>query len=328
MIEYSQANIRMWSRLGSCGAFGAAMAACGEEYDDLAVFTADLCFYSGLSRFARDYPDKLYNMGIAEQNMIGAAAGMASEGFNVFATTYATFAAARCLDQVRVNMGYMKLPVKLVGLTAGLSVGILGSTHTANEDLAAMLAIPNITVISPADTTETVKAVMAAAKLDSPVYLRLEGAAGAPLVYKEDFEYEIGRAVTLKSGEDIGIIASGTMVAYALEAAKSLSERGIRTGVIDMHTIKPIDREAALSCLDKKLIVTLEEHSIAGGLGSAVAGVISEIKDKPPQLMIGLDDRYIHAGTYEEQLAEYGLTAEDIAEKISCGYRKVCEEKL
>ena len=320
MIDFSPSNIRMWSRLGSCGAFGAAMCSLAENNDNLAVVTADLCFYSGLDRFHQSYPDKLYNVGIAEQNMVGIAAGMASEGFNVFATTYATFAAARTLDQIRVNMGYMQMSVKLVGLTAGLSVGILGATHTGNEDVAAIRSIPNITVLSPADTTETVKAVLAAAGLDKPVYLRLSGVMGSPVVYKEDYEFTVGKAIKLRKGSDIAVIATGTMVHEALAAADILEEKGISASVMDMHTIKPIDKEAIMQCMDSKLIVTMEEHSTIGGLGSAVAETIADIPSKPPQLMIGLSDNYVHAGEYKALINEYGLTPEAVTEKILSKY--------
>lgn len=321
MIEFSSSNIRMWSRLGSCGAFGAAMCALAEADEQLAVITADLCFYSGLSRFESNYPDKLYNVGIAEQNMVGVAAGMANEGLNVFATTYATFAAARTLDQIRVNMGYMKLPVKLVGLTAGLSVGILGATHTGNEDVAAIRSIPNITVLSPADTTETVKAVLAAAKMDKPVYLRLSGVMGSPTVYKNDYDFTVGKAIKLRDGRDISIIATGTMVYEALRASELLEEKGISASVLDMHTIKPIDEQAVTECANSRLIVTVEEHSIIGGLGSAVAETIAGFDFKPPQLMIGLSDNYVHAAEYNELIKEYGLTAEQITEKIIKKYK-------
>lgn len=314
--NFTSANIRMWSRLGSCGAYGAAMNILAEDNDDLVAITSDLCFYSGLDRFRQKYSDKFYNVGIAEQNMLGIAAGMASEGLNVFASTYATFAAARILDQVRVNMGYMNIPVKLVGLTAGLSVGILGATHIANEDIAAIRSIPNITILSPADTTETVKTVLAAAEMDAPVYIRLTGVMGSPLVYKENYDYSIGKSICIREGKDILIIATGTMVAESLKAADILEQQGISAKVVDMHTIKPIDKEVLSECSDYKLIVTAEEHSIIGGLGSAVAEEISLYTDKPPHLFIGLQDKYPHADTYNNLMEEYGLTYNSIAERI------------
>jgi len=320
MLEFNTTNIRAWAHLGSCGAFGVAAIELGEKYKNLAIFTADLRFYSGLDRFASQYPDKLYNVGIAEQNMIGVAAGMAKEGFNVFATTYGTFASTRCCDQVRVNMGYMKIPVKLVGLTSGLSVGILGATHMSFEDIAILRSIPNMTIISPADCTETVKATIAAAKFDGPVYLRLTGTMGNPIVYKQDYDFEIGKAIKLMDGIDVAIIATGTMVDASLRAAKILAEDGISCSVINMHTIKPIDRDMIMSCIDKKLLVTVEEHSIIGGLGSAVSEVLSVISQKPRQIIIGINDEFKHAADYKYLIEEYGLTPKQIAMKIKDEY--------
>lgn len=316
MIEYSPINIRTWARLGSCGAFGAAMQALAEEDPSLAVVTADLCFYSGLDRFKQRHPDKLYNVGIAEQNLLGVAAGMASEGLHVFATTYATFATTRALDQVRVCMGYMQLPVKLVGLTSGLTVSILGATHTGNEDLAILRSIPNLTILSPADTTSTVKAVLAANQLDGPVYLRLSGAMGAPLVYKQDFAYEIGKSITLRTGDDIAIFATGTMVAEALQVAELLATRGIQAEVVDMHTIKPFDQAAVEAVMDRRLIVTMEEHSVIGGIGSAVAELLAARADSPALLRLGLADIYLHAGERRDLMEEYELQTDVMAEKI------------
>lgn len=320
MIEYKTSNIRTWSRLGSCGAFGTAALELGEIDENFRVLTADLCFYSGLDRFNAKYPEKLYNMGIAEQNMIGVASGMAKEGLNVFATTYGTFASTRCADQVRVNMGYMKLPVKLVGLTSGLSVGILGATHISCEDIAIMRGIPNITILSPADCTETVKATIAAAKHNGPVYLRLTGTMGNPIVYNEDYEFEIGKAIKLKEGKDISIIATGTMVATALKVAEAFEEENIHCEVINMHTIKPLDESAIIDCLNTKLIVTIEEHSTIGGMGSAVSEFLADKKDKPAQMLIGISDEFKHAADFDHLIKEYGLKAEQIFDKIKVKY--------
>ena len=323
MILFTPANMRIWARLGSCGAFGMAALELPEMDDSVVMLTADLCTYSGLDRFKAKFPDRLYNLGIAEQNLVGVAAGMAKEGINTFATTYATFAATRCCDQVRVNMGYMQLGVKLVGLTSGLSVGILGATHMSLEDIAIMRSIPNITILSPADCTETMKATLAATKFKGPVYLRLSGGMGNPIVYHEDYDYEIGKAITLKEGTDISIIATGTMVHYSLKAAEILEAKGISCQVVNMHTIKPIDQEAIHKACDYKLMVTVEEHSVIGGLGSAVAESLAGKISRPPHLMIGLSDEFKHAGTYEYLLDQYGLTTEIIAENIINKYREV-----
>lgn len=323
MLEFNSANIRMWSRLGSCGAFGAAMMAQAEEDKNLAILTADLCFYSGLSRVNQQFPDKVYNVGIAEQNMVGIAAGMAKEGMNVFATTYATFASTRCSDQVRVNMGYMQLPVKLVGLTAGLCVGILGGTHISCEDISILRSIPNIVVLSPADCTETVKATLAAAKINKPVYLRLTGSMGNPIVYDSDYDFEIGKAIQLRNGNDISIIATGTMVAKAIKVADRMKEQNINCSVYDMHTIKPLDKEAVKNCLASKLIVTIEEHSVIGGLGSAVSEELAQYKNKPSLLSLGINDSFAHAADYAYLLKSYGLDEESLFNSIIQKYSEI-----
>ena len=316
MIDFTPINIRTWSMLGACGAFGQA-AMCFPEIDErIVVLTSDLCTFSGLDRFKAKFPGRLYNFGIAEQNMIGVAAGFAKEGFIPFATTYAAFASMRCADQVKVNMGYMGFPIKLVGLTSGYAVGSLGATHMCLEDIAIMRAMPNVVVLSPADCTSAVKATIAAAKCDKPVYLRLSGGMNNPVVYKSDFEFEIGRAIVLREGADISLIATGSMVHVALKTADALAAQGLSVEVVDMHTIKPIDEAAIKRACSKRLIVTLEEHSKTGGLGAAVAEVLSSCKGHPPLLIIGADDTYPHAAPMSSLLTEQGLIAERVALQI------------
>lgn len=316
MIEITARNIRTWARLGSCGAFGLAAMDLPEINNKAVVLTSDLCYYSCLERFKATYPDRFYNCGIAEQNMVGVAAGFAKEGFIPFATTYATFASMRCADQIRVNMGYMKLPIKLVGLTAGLSVGILGPTHISIEDIAVMRSIPNIEIISPADCLETIKAVQAAAKTKNPTYIRLTGTTSNPAVYKEDYDFEIGRAIKLRGGSDVAIIATGTMVHTALMVADKLSERGFSVRVIDMHTIKPLDEKTVISSAECKHIVTLEEHSIVGGLGSAVNDCLVKNRLQTSCINLGLSDEYKHAAEYGYLIQEYGLSVEKVFAEI------------
>lgn len=315
-MKYSAANIKIWSRLGSCGAFGMAAMELPQINENVAILTADLNFYSGLTRYSAKYPDQFYNLGIAEQNMIGVAAGMAKEGLLPYATTYASFAAMRCADQVRVNMGYMNLNMKLVGLTAGYSVGILGPTHMSIEDLAVMRSIPNIVILSPADCTETVKATLASAQIDGPVYLRLTGGMNNPIVYDRDYDFEVGKAICLKEGDDIAILATGAMVYQSLQAAEILEKAGVSASVIDFHTIKPLDEEAIRNACKVKKIVTVEEHSILGGFGSTVAEVLTTISDAPPQMFLGIKDRYLHAGAYDYLLEKEGLTGTEIAGTI------------
>ena len=323
MIDFTSMNIRLWSRLGPCGAFGLAALALPEMEKKTLILTADLCNFSGLDRFKASYPDQFYNVGIAEQNMIGLAAGMAKEGFTPFATTYATFAALRCADQVKVCMGYMGLPVKLVGLSAGFAVGILGATHMSLEDIAIMRAIPNVTILSPADCTATVKAVLASAKVKKPVYLRLTGSMNCPVVYKDDFEFEIGKAIRLCEGSDISIIATGSMVHCALKSAEMLEQGGLSVEVLDMHTITPLDIDAVEKACTKRLVVTIEEHSTIGGLGGAVAEALALKPEHPPHLILGAHGNYPHASSYSFLLERSGLTPPQITERISETYKEL-----
>lgn len=315
-MQYTSLNIRTWAKLGSSGAFGIAACELPEVNAKAVVLTSDLCFFSGLERFKKAFPQRLYNVGIAEQNMVGVAAGFAAEGFVPFATTYASFAASRCLDQVRVNMGYMGLNIKLVGLTAGLSVGILGATHISIEDIAVMRSIPGMTVLSPADCTETVKATFAAAAHKGPVYLRLTGEMGNPPVYAQDYEFEIGRAIRLRDGEDISILATGSMVHIALKVADLLEQDHISCQVVDMHTIKPMDATAVDEAAKCRRLVTLEEHSIIGGLGGSVAEIIADKGYQVKLLRLGINDRFSRAASYKSLLDHYGLTVEKVFAKI------------
>ena len=317
MIEFNRRNIRTWSLLGPSGAHGTAAMELAESNSDVVMLTADLCFFSGLERFKNAYPDKLYNLGIAEQNMIGVAAGLAKEGFIPFANTYASFCASRCADQVRVNMAYMRLPIKLIGLTAGYGAGILGATHVSIEDVSLMRALPNITVISPADCTEIIKAILAAAETPDPTYIRLTGSMNTPIVYKEDYQFEIGKAIKIQEGEDVAIIATGSMVSQAQKVAKLLEVEGVSCSVINMHTIKPLDVEAVMEANEKhKLIVTAEEHSVIGGLYGAVAEVLCSRGAHKPVLPIGINDLFVHAGSYNWQMAESGLEPSIMKERV------------
>jgi transketolase len=323
MLQFSPMNIKIWSRLGSAGVFGQAALSLPEINPNTVVLTADLAVFSGLERFKTAHPERFYNFGIAEQNMLCAAAGMAKEGLTPFITTYATFATMRSADQIKVCMGYMNLGVKLVGMSSGFSVGGLGATHMSLEDIALVRSIPNVVILSPADCTATVKATWAAAKIDAPVYLRLSGTMNMPVVYSEDFEFEIGKGITLREGQDIAIIATGSMVHYAKQAAELLMQAGISAELIDMHTIKPLDLAVIERNLDKKLIVTVEEHSRIGGLGGAVAEVLSLKSRRPPHLIIGTDDHYLHAAGYSELIEQSGLSAPQLFTKIMQVYKEI-----
>ena len=317
MLQITSSNARQWSRLGSRGVLGQAILALAETKQNLMVLSADLCNSSGLDRFKNAYPDKFLNVGIAEQNMIGVAAGLAKEGFVVFATSFAPFISMRCCEQIRMSLGYMTLNVKAVAIGSGVAMAYLGNSHYGIEDASIMRSIPNLTVVSPADCAEIIKTVFAAAEYEGPMYIRLTGAGNNPIVYKEDYNFKIGKAITLREGSDITIIANGTMVYESLEAAKLLELQGLSATVVNMHTMKPLDT----SVIDKavassKLLVTVEEHSVVGGLGGAIAEYKTALRNAPPQLIIGLPDKFGKAGDYKYLLEKYGLTGEHIAQKI------------
>lgn len=324
-MKYSNANMRMWSRLGPSGTLGTAAIELGSLYENVLFLTADMTFAAGLERFRNQFPDRIYNFGIAEQNLIGAAAGLASEGFDPFAVTYAAFLTTRALDQVKVNLGYMKQPVKLIGLNAGFAAGILGPTHMALEDISALRSIPNMTIVAPADMTEVCKSIIAAAEFDGPMFIRLTGEMNQPQVYTEDYDFQIGKSVVLREGGDVAIVSCGTVLYNCCQAASRLEERGIRTGVVNMHTIKPLDTETLESVLDSRLIVTVEEHNVYGGLGSAVAEYLACKSNAPKLYRIGVNDRYPHAGSYQALLRECGLNAENIEKTIVEQYKEVAE---
>lgn len=316
MIEINKSKAKLWSRLGARAAFGSALLELAKTRDDFYAVSADLCQSSGLLKFRDEFPDRFVNAGIAEQNMIGIAAGLAKDGTNVFATSFSPFVTMRACEQVRMNMGYMQLNIKTVGLGSGLIMAQLGNSHFGIEDASVMRTIPGMTVIEPCDGAEIIKAVEALCDYTKPVYLRLTGGPGLPIVYENDFDYQIGKAIRVRDGKDISIIAAGTMVYYGLKAAELLEEKGINASVLDMHTIKPLDGEALEAELDKKLIVTIEEATVVGGLGGAVAEFMAIKKNKSSHLILGIKDRFPHAGSYEYLLKQCGLTADQIAEDI------------
>lgn len=317
MLKINAVNARVWSKLGSRGSFGLAMHDLGGSNEDLILVTADLGVLTGLTRFMDSYPEKFINAGIAEQNMIGIAAGMAKEGHTVFATTYATFITMRSYEQVRLNVAYMNLNVTLVGSGSGLIMGLSGNSHYGIEDLSLMRSLPGMVVLSPADGAEVIKCVYAASDYQGPVYIRLTGGVNNPIVNTEEYEFEIGKSILLKEGKDLTIFATGTMVYHSLEAAKLLEEKHLSVSVINMHTIKPLDLEALeKACKTSKLIVTVEEHSVIGGLGSAVAEYKSTLNDSPRQVFIGMPDHFGKMGDYPYLLDKYGLTGPKIAERI------------
>ncbi len=281
------------------------------------MVSGDLGDSSGLSRFKNTYPDRFINVGIAEQNMIGVAAGLAKEGYNVFATSFAPFITLRSGEQIRMNLGYMELNVKAVAIGSGLSMAFLGNSHYGLEDMAIMRSIPNLTIVNPADCAEIVKVVHAAANFKGPMFIRLTGAVGNPPVYTEEYNFEIGKSITLKEGSDITIFSIGSMVYESLEAAKILDKTGISAKVVNMHTLKPCDYDAIdLAISSSKAIITVEEHTIMGGLGSVIAEYKAKFTNSPAQLIIGLPDRFGKTAEYRFLLEKYRLVGEKIAEDI------------
>ncbi len=295
-------------------AYGMALAKFGDKYD-IVVMDADLSKSTKTDTFKKEFPDRFINCGIAEANMISTAAGLATCGKTVFASTFAMFAAGRAFEQIRNAVCYPNLNVKIGATHAGISVGEDGATHQPIEDIALMRSIPNMVVISPADAVESIAAVEAAIKHNGPVYLRF-GRLGVPTINDEaTYKFEIGKGVQLKDGSDVTIIANGLMVPDALAAADMLAEEGIKARVINIHTIKPIDEDIIVKAAKETgAIVTAEEHNIIGGLGSAVAEVLAE-KCPTPMVRVGIQDKFGKSGKPAQLLKEYGLTPENIAAK-------------
>ncbi len=298
------------TKIATREAYGEALAEIGEEIKDIVVLDADLSGSTKTAVFAKKYPERFFNIGIAEQDLMGTAAGFATCGKIPFASTFAIFATGRAFEQVRNSICYPKLNVKIAATHAGLTVGEDGATHQSIEDLALMRTLPNMTVINPADAVEAKKAVRAAAVHEGPVYLRF-GRLAVETIFEEDSEFEIGKGKILREGNDVAIIATGIMVGEALKAAEILEKSGLKAMVINIHTLKPIDEEIILKAAECGAIITAEEHTIIGGLGSAVAEVLAEKKPTPIK-RIGIKDKFGQSGKPEELLKLYNLTAEDI----------------
>lgn len=292
------------------------LCALEEIRPDLVVLDADLSAATKTAAFRKKFPEKHFNCGIAEANMMGVAAGIASTGKLVFASSFAMFAAGRAFEIVRNSIAYPKLNVKIGATHAGISVGEDGATHQCNEDIAIMRAIPGMTIINPADAVEAKAAVLAMADFVGPTYLRF-GRLAVPIFNDEaTYKFELGKGITMKDGKDVTIIATGLMVAEAVEAGKALAEMGIDARIINIHTIKPIDRDIIIKAArETGKIVTVEEHSIIGGLGSAVGDVVLE-ECPVPVIKIGVNDVFGHSGAAKALLKEYGLSAENITKVV------------
>ena len=304
----------MADKIATREAYGNALAEFGDKYD-FVVLDADLSAATKTGVFKKKFPERHFNCGIAEGNMMLIAAGMATTGMIPFVSTFAMFAAGRAFEQVRNGIGYPHLNVKIGATHAGISVGEDGATHQCCEDIGTMRTIPGMTIINPADAVEARACVEAAIKFNGPVYMRF-GRLALPLLFDKDtYKFEIGKGVLMSEGADVSIIASGLMVHQALEAKELLKNEGISAEIVNIHTIKPIDRELIVATAAKTgAVVTAEEHNVIGGLGSAVCEVLSE--ERPtPVLRVGVQDQFGRSGKVPPLLEMYGLTARDIAEK-------------
>ncbi len=296
-------------------AYGKALVELGGINDKVVVLDADLAAATKTGMFKKAYPEKFFDCGIAEGNMMGVAAGLATTGYTVFASTFAMFAAGRAYEQVRNSIAYPNLNVKIGATHAGISVGEDGASHQCCEDIALMRAVPGMTIINPADDIEARAAVFAAAEYEGPVYMRF-GRLAVPRIFDEDYKFEWGKAVVLNEGTDVTICATGLMVNEAIEAKKILALEGISAEVINVHTIKPLDTETILDSAAKTgAIVTAEEHSIIGGLGSAVAEAVCENGKSVPVVKLGVNDVFGKSGPAVVLLHIYGLDAQNIVEK-------------
>ena len=291
--------------------YGEALLELGKENENIVVFDADLASATKTDLFAKEFPDRFFDMGIAEQNMISTAAGISTCGKIPYASTFAVFAAGRAYDQIRNSICYPNLNVKICATHAGITVGEDGATHQMIEDISLMRTLPNMTVISTSDDIQTKWAVKEISKLKGPVYLRLSRLA-TPIIYDENQKFEIGKAIQIGEGTDGTIFATGVTVSEALKAQESLKEKGINVRVIDIHTIKPIDREIIIKCAkETKKLISIEDHNVIGGLGSAISEVLTD--EYPTKLIrLGVNDTFGKSGKAEELMKHFGITATNI----------------
>jgi len=302
-------------------AYGKALVELGRENSDVVVLDADLSKSTMTYYFARDFPNRFFDCGIAEQNMVGIASGLAASGKIPFASTFAVFTPGRCFDQIRMSIAQPMRNVKLVGTHGGISVGEDGTSHQAIEDLALASSLPNLTIIVPADAAEAAKAVKAAAENSGPFYIRI-CRPKVPVVFGDDYQFNLGKAVLMREGKSATIIAIGLMVSAALEAAQNLSREGIDCRVLNMSTLKPVDGETIIkAAADTGAIVTAEEHLEHGGLGSVVARVIAKNQPVPVEF-VAIKDTYAKSGKVPELMQRYGLTAADIAQAVRTAIKR------
>lgn len=315
MMETNKLNTKILSSLGQGGSiFGITLLDLMKEREDIVVLSADMSTPAGLDKFKSLYANHFFNLGIAEQNMIGVAAGLMDEGYKTISVAQACFISMRCFEPVRQFLGYMHSKQVLVGIGSGFSLTFMGNTHYALEDIALMRSIPGMTVIAPSDALQAMKALEAAMRKDGPVYIRLHGGAALPIVYEEDFDFEIGKAISLRTGKDHQLIATGSMVSIALQVADQLAGEGISVSVFDMHTIKPLD--TTILDMGVPVIISLEEHRVIGGLGDSIADYLSRYESHPRLLKIGVKDEFSVVGDYSYLMEQNGLSRDKIVERV------------
>lgn len=317
MVEINKLNAKIYSKLGQSGAaFGIGLIEAQKLNSNVFVLSSDMSRPAGLDRFKSTYPDCFANLGIAEQNMIGVAAGMASEGKKVIVTAQACFLSMRSCEQIRQYMGYMRSNIIAVGISSGFALNFFGNTHYAIEDVAIMRSIPGITVLSPSDAGQAAKALVASLEMDGPVYIRLTGTLNCPIVYNDEYLYEVGKSIQVKDGKDITIFATGSILNNSLKAAELIEDLGHSVRVIDMHTIKPLDKETIKRCSSSDLFVSVEEHNVIGGLGTAISEYLACSRNSPQLLRLGVMDTFSHPGDYNFLLEQNRLQPREIAADI------------
>jgi transketolase len=327
MAEGMTWSVTDGDKLTQAEVYGEVLSQLGDKYPDIVALTADLATSTKIGRFGKKYPERFINVGIAENTMFGMAAGLALAGFRPVVSTFAAFASLRCAEQVRTDICYQNLNVKIISTHAGISFGQAGSTHHCTEDIAVMRSFANMTVIVPADGLETGNAVAAAMEWPGPVYIRVGRGFEPPVNKTQDYGYKIGKAITMRDGKDVTIIACGVGVLQAVRAAEVLERQGLSARVINIHTIKPIDREAIIQAVsDTRRIITVEDHNIMGGLGSAVAEVIVESGKACAFRKLGVPDCYSIVGYPEDLYHFYKFDADGIVETVGELMRMEIEE--
>lgn len=303
--------------------FGMIAMDLAEKYPELIITTSDVSTSAGLDRYKNKFPNQYVDVGIAEQNLIGVSTGLSSEGFKVISTTFSPFQTLRCAEQIKVNLGYMRQKICMVGLASGLVLGNLGFTHCSIEEIGVLRSIPNISIVVPSDPFELFKVLQEAVNYKNSLYIRLTAGTNTRIINSKDYKFKIGKAIEIMSGSDVAIISCGNILGNCIDAAVSLRKNKISCSVINMHTIKPLDKKKIFEISKKfKLIITVEEHNIIGGLGSAVAEVLSGVISNTKLVRLGADDHYSSGGSYEYLKNIYGLSVQKIIRTILKNYEK------